>query len=371
MPPRKLSSLQAWLLRVDPSGGFDKYWPDLRDNFDCAEQLIDAYVIVDGKRAGGRRLLDTRIFDDIGINDLGDRRKLEAWFLREVGVEVMSEPVAPIFPAKFVAERPPEHCVEKFANSVDSSQEIPRTSTSHEHWLMRVDRAGNLSAYLPTLREHFDCAEQVIEAYIDVLEPSGHAVLDPQIFADLGIGAQAHRHLLAEWFKMSVEGGIEALIRRCRDDDCDRHEADSGKLRTGQLTPAASVMTEVASTAGSVPPPTPAAKLSRPEMTPREEALRPWCASHGMSEDVLDRLRSEDVWCPDDLAHLDRSDLADIVRGMKKGVQGRFYSAVHGLRQAKGLSLLLPAAAHGAEMSAVPEMGLLSPPASVTSKSSF
>mmetsp|Transcript_47906 Transcript_47906/g.102704 ORF Transcript_47906/g.102704 Transcript_47906/m.102704 type:complete len:232 (+) Transcript_47906:1-696(+) len=96
----------------------------------------------------------------------------------------------------------------------------------------------------------------------------------------------------------------------------------------------------------SIPPPNTPAQSSRVGMTPREEALRPWCATAGIPEEVLVRLRNEDVWRPEDLIHLEKQDLADIVRGMKKGIQGRFYAAVHDLRKAKGLVPATPRLPH-------------------------
>merc|ERR1712093_847860 len=93
---------------------------------------------------------------------------------------------------------------------------------------------------------------------------------------------------------------------------------------------------------GAPSPSNPSAAATALGMTPREEALRPWCASSGIPEEVLERLRHEDVWSAEDLLHLEKADLAEIVKGLKKGVQGRFFSAVHSLRKANGLGSLLP-----------------------------
>jgi len=415
MPPRRLSSLESWLLRVDPSGSLDKYLPDLQDNFDCAEQLVDAYVYYDMK--ADRRRLDERIFEDLGVEDLDDCRKFEAWFARETG----TEPCMVLHAARMAATATAEPATIPGPPMVTRSSSDRLGPTTHEEWLDRIHGGGALSEYLPLLRDNFDCAEQVIEAYTDVLEPCGQVVLDPQLFTDLGISSAAHRRVLTEWFATAAEGGLKSLVDACRGElelgvkgESNTRDA-SAAVGTGTVaveperSPEPAALTKVpapelaqaserpgvapgipetllgeepetaahpavgeastwqdrcqdgepdhrwgdddidaarapkepTSVSGSdisdIPPPTTPATASRIGMTPREQALRPWCSSSGIPEEVLGRLREEDVWGPDDLTHLEKQDLADIVRGMKKGVQGRFYSAVHGLRKAKGL----------------------------------
>lgn len=320
MKQRRYSSLESWLLSVDSTGSLRKFLAFLQDNFDHAEQIVDAYVAYDGRV--GKRILDERFFEDIGVEDPDDQRKFEAWFTREAGIE----------PRK------------------------PQLSTAScgvtnlEDWLRRVDSTGSLwSASRQAVQEHFDCAEQVIEAYTEVLEPTGQVLLDPQIFSDFGLSTQSQRLALSSWFSAASADGMDALVRACRGEICIKvpvacaasvsaasPELAVGSTRAGGQAESAMRINEV-TTSPSVDMPTKPAKPTRVGMTPREEALRPWCALAGVPEEVLIRLRAEDVWHPEDLLHLEKPDLADIVKGMKKGVQGRFFSAVHSMRKAKGL----------------------------------
>eukprot|EP00448_Togula_jolla_P030524 CAMPEP_0170628204 /NCGR_PEP_ID=MMETSP0224-20130122/32523_1 /TAXON_ID=285029 /ORGANISM="Togula jolla, Strain CCCM 725" /LENGTH=343 /DNA_ID=CAMNT_0010955541 /DNA_START=35 /DNA_END=1062 /DNA_ORIENTATION=+ len=315
-------------------------------HFDCPEQIEEAYVRLD---ASGQRRLDERIFDDLLIQDGAERRRVEAWCEKNLGA------------------RPPEVAT-GFSRAASSSSSNLDCGTSHEAWLLRIDPQGRLSSYLPFLRSNFDCAEQVIEAYTEEQEPLGQVLFDPQLFDDLGVVDPGHRDLFEQWFaSCAARGGLSELIRACHGEERPQEEplleqiwrspvtstpasprkaarslcrgighGAASETTAGNTASEATSADDVADASLALRP-TPLAMPWREGMTPREAALRPWCASSGLCEELVQRLRTEDVWCPEDLAHLDKQDLADIARGLKKGVQGRFYAAVHALRKDLGL----------------------------------
>lgn len=62
------------------------------------------------------------------------------------------------------------------------------------------------------------------------------------------------------------------------------------------------------------------------------KALESWCKSMDLPDVVLARLQEEQFQHPAHLVHLNRSELARIVAGLKLGVQANFYHSVHLLR---------------------------------------
>lgn len=72
------------------------------------------------------------------------------------------------------------------------------------------------------------------------------------------------------------------------------------------------------------------------------DALALWCTKASLPKEVLHRLRSEDVQLPEHLAFLDKTDLAELIQGVKKGVKARFLKAVLELQRAQGLAPFAP-----------------------------
>jgi len=62
------------------------------------------------------------------------------------------------------------------------------------------------------------------------------------------------------------------------------------------------------------------------------KALEAWCKSMDLPDAVLSRLQEEQFQHPQHLVHLNRSELARIVHGLKLGVQASFHHSVHLLR---------------------------------------
>jgi hypothetical protein len=66
---------------------------------------------------------------------------------------------------------------------------------------------------------------------------------------------------------------------------------------------------------------------------PTNASLKDWCASLKLPPEVLQRLQSEDVSSPAELAFVPEEDLRSFVKDLKMGPKGRFLAAVQSMKQ--------------------------------------
>merc|ERR1711879_271389 len=83
---------------------------------------------------------------------------------------------------------------------------------SFRDWLMDISPDGCLMGYEDILEECYDTVTQVVRTYVVSTSRDGciAKTLDTQLYGDLGISTDTHRHLFQTWFQQ--RRGVGAIV---------------------------------------------------------------------------------------------------------------------------------------------------------------
>lgn len=199
---------EKFLEDVFSAESLDKYKGVLEENFSNVAQIEAVYISSDGS---GRRMLDPRFFEELGVENPHHRQLFESWFAKECGCGVLGKSKTS------GGKRITSGDSQRVLGSIDGA-DLARSiavrfrGVSLEQWLWEVDHTG---ALVDVHRDHavayYDGLEQLIELYLDV-GADGPTLDYAQLFADLGVEDRSHQRCLQSWFEKSC-GVVPSLPR--------------------------------------------------------------------------------------------------------------------------------------------------------------
>lgn len=225
---------EEWLHEIDPEGRLTHYLAIVEDCFDTVAQIVKSYVV----SMNGSKVLDHRVFEDLGIQTLADKLLFERWFANVCGTcrllqqavqnrsKVLNGHGSPATAASLPQQAPP--------NAQGIGKGMPAShlrNLSFDDWLLQVDPSGSLLCYRQRVIDQFDTVTQIIKSY--TLLGKGGPVLDPQFFDDVLVANDGHRGAFLRWF--AEEAGLGGATAS---------DAVSGLLQPTASTPASSNLAE-------------------------------------------------------------------------------------------------------------------------------
>jgi len=191
----RVVGFREWLLMVDPSASLLGYEMALQENYDSVAQIIKTYMV---PAKGGRRVLDTQFFEDVGAASDQDQEAFLRWFMRESGASGVPQVAPHTASVRLSQER--EGASPTVAASVQSSN-LDLRSCSFREWLEQIAPGVDLLQYLDALEDNFDTVAQIARTY--VVDSNGVKILDVQFFEDVGVSSSSHQSLFRGWFELA------------------------------------------------------------------------------------------------------------------------------------------------------------------------
>jgi len=194
----RLVSFHEWLLMVDPSAALLAYETVLEENYDSVAQMVKTYMV---PAKGGRRVLDTQFFEDVGAVSDQDQDAFLRWFMRESGASGLPQVAHHTASVRLSQEQDGAAPTVVAPSCAAQSSNLDLRSCSFREWLEQIAPGGDLLQYLDALEDNFDTVAQIARTY--VVDSNGVKILDVQFFEDICASSSSHQNLFRRWFEIA------------------------------------------------------------------------------------------------------------------------------------------------------------------------